>query len=119
MRFHYTMLIAVVTAFTGCSRGPAKVSVANGSSVSLSNVWVAGEHFSQSIGSMSPGMSASFALPARSESKMWLSFEAEGQKVDSRGSRFSDYFEASSIHPLLLTVGVDLKVASSSSIGRQ
>ncbi len=119
MRFYYIILFAVVMVFTGCSRGPAKISVTNASSISLSNVWVSGEHFSQSLGLMSPGMSASFTLTSGSETKVWLNFEAEAQKVDSRGSRFSDYFEVSSGHPLSLTVGADLKVVPSRTTGKR
>jgi hypothetical protein len=116
MRFYTIILIAIAAATTGCSRGPAKISVTNDSSVTVSNVMVCGQHFSQSIGSMTPNMSASFALTSRSETNVWLYFETDGKEVDSRGKKRPNYFKASSRHPLSLTIGADLSVTSSSGI---
>jgi hypothetical protein len=98
------------------SRSPAKVTLTNGSSMTVSNVQVDGEHFGQFLGTMTPGMSMSFTLTKPSEKEVWVFFDAAGQSFDSRGKKRTNYFEASSRHPLSLIIEADLSVISSRSI---
>ena len=110
MKFYTIVLITVTIAFVGCSRGPAKISVANGSGITLSNVWVSSEHFATSFGTLTPGMSVSVPLTSRLDTNIWVTFEATGQKHDSRGEDRPSYFEVSLQHQLSLTIETDLTV---------
>jgi hypothetical protein len=112
MRFRITILIAVIALLSGCSRGPAKVSVINRSGITISNVWVSGPHFSQSIGSLTPDMQVDLVVHPRGESRAWLSYEGGGQKIDSGGR---DFFEVGR-RPVLVIIGTDLKMTSPSGI---
>jgi len=116
MRLYGSIVIALAAVLAGCSRGPAKVSLTNGSSVTLTNVCVSGEHFGQRLGSLTPGMSMSFALDRRSANDVWVSFESDGRSFDSRGKGRPNFFEVGPGHPLSLTIATDLKVVSSSDI---
>ena len=105
MRFHITILIAVIALLSGCSRGPAKISVIN--------LWVSGPHFAIQLGTLTPGMEADLVVHPRGKSRTWLSYEAGGQKIDSGGR---DYFDVSWGHPVLVVIGADLKMTSPSGI---
>ncbi len=113
MRFYQVILVALLGLLAGCSRHPAQVSVLNSSTVTLNNVRLSGEDWTQPLGWMLPGMSVRLALPSANDRRIWLSFDARGQKFDTRGPRHTEYFAASGKHPLLLSVGADLKVAAS------
>jgi hypothetical protein len=113
MRFQSSVLITLAAMLAGCSRGPAKISLSNRSSVTISNVCVSGEHFAQPLGSLTPGMSMSFALDRPSADDVWVTFESDGQSFDSRGKSRPDFFAVGPGHPLSLTIGADLKVLSS------
>jgi hypothetical protein len=119
MRFYGNILIAVAALIAGCSRGPAKISLTNGSSVTVSNVQVAGEHFAQPLGLLTPGTSIGFTLSRASENNVWVTFEANGQALDSRGKGRPNFFEVGPRHPLSLTIGTDLNVVSSNSTKSQ
>jgi hypothetical protein len=97
----------------GCSRGPVNVSITNSSSITVTNVSLNSDHYSQMVGSLPPGASATLVYP-HSDSRGWLYFEADGKKFESRGKTYSDYFEISSRRPLALVVGADLTVAGGS-----
>lgn len=113
MRFYRSVLIALTVVLAGCSRGPAKISLTNRSSVTISNVCVSGQHFAQLLASLTPGMSMSFALDRPSENDVWVAFESDGQSFDSRGKSRPDFFAVGPGHPLSLTIGDDLKVVPS------
>ena len=113
MRFHITILIAVIALLSGCSRGPAKISVINRSGITVSNLWVSGPHFAIQLGTLTPGMEADLVVHPRGKSRTWLSYEAGGQKIDSGGR---DYFDVSWGHPVLVVIGADLKMTSPSGI---
>ena len=116
MRFYSSVLLALTAAIAGCSRSPAKISLTNGSSVTVSNVQIAGEHFSLPVGAVTPGMSMSFTLSRPGEENVWVTFESDGHPFDSRGKGRPNLFEVGPRHPLSLTIGADLKVISSSDI---
>lgn len=101
---------ALAVGFIGCSRTPAKISITNGSSLTISNIWVSSPHFAMALGTMTPGMSMNFALQSRSETGIWLTYETAGHKFDSRSPAKPNYFQASSRHPLSLHFGTDLPV---------
>ncbi len=116
MRFYGAILIAIWAVLAGCSRPPAKVTVMNGSNVTVRNVWVYGEHTAQRLGWMMPGMSVSFALSAPVENGLWLSFEVGGQKFDSRGTYLSNFCRADSSSYLSLTIAPDLKIGCTNRV---
>jgi len=113
MRLTAIILTAVLTVLAGCSRGPVNVSITNSSSITVSNVSLNSDRYSQIIGSLPPGASATLVYP-RSDSRGWLYFEADGKKFESRGKTYRDYFEISSRRPLALVIGADLTVALAS-----
>jgi hypothetical protein len=94
------------------SHGSVEVSVINHSRLTLTNVSVSGDHFAQVGWTMTPGMSARMLCPV--DARGWLYFEANGQKIDSRGKDFRDYFTLTSRRPLLLEIDADLKITYSS-----
>jgi hypothetical protein len=104
------LLAAGITAVTPTL---AKVSVVNRSGVTISNVWVSGPHFAWSLGSLAPGVEEHLDVRPGGESRAWLSYEAGGQKIDRGGM---DYFKVSWMHPVSVTVGVDLKFTTPSGI---
>jgi hypothetical protein len=55
-----------------------------------------------------------FALTVRSQTNVWITFEADGQVWDSRGTNRPNFFRVNLTHPLSLTVGTDLKVVVAS-----
>ena len=112
MRFHTIILIAVSAILSGCSRGPAKVSIINRSSVTISNAWISGPHFAVQLGTLTPDMQMDLTVQPRGESHAWLSYEAGGQKIDSGGR---DFFEVGR-RPVLVVIGADLKMTSPSGI---
>jgi anti-sigma factor RsiW len=79
---------------------------------SISNLSVNSDHFAVFGPPMSPGMSVRLLYP--SDSRGWLYFEANGQKIDSRGKHFTDYVTFTSQRPLSFEIAADLKVTSSS-----
>jgi hypothetical protein len=116
MRFYTIIFIAVAAMLSGCSRGPAKVSVINRSGITISNVWVSGPHFAVQLGTLTPGMEVNLVVHPRGKPRTWLSYEAGGQKIDSGGR---DYFDVSWGHPVLVIIGTDLKMTSPSGIKSQ
>jgi hypothetical protein len=98
----------------GCSRGPVNVSVTNQSGITLTNLSVNSDHYAQILGPFSPGMSASFDYP-QSDSRGWVYFEANGQKVDSRGTNHSAYFRIGYGRPLSVVIGPDWSVVANGS----
>lgn len=119
----FIILLVVGTALFR-SRGPVKITLTNGSSITVTNVQVDGEHFAQFLGTMTPGMIMSFTLSRPSEKNIWVTFNANGQTFESRGKIESGvkpdliYFNASSRQPLSLTIGTDLRVVSSGNVKR-
>jgi hypothetical protein len=113
MRFHTIILVAVAAVLSGCSRGPADVSVANRSGVTISNVCVSGAHFAVLLGTLTPGMEAHMVVHPSGDTRTWLSYEAGGQKIDSGGR---DYFDVSWGHPVSVTIGPDLKFTTPTGV---
>ena len=113
-------LVAVVVATTTVttvkhfskSHGSVEVSIINHSSLTISNVSLNSDHFGIVGFPMTPGMSVRLLYPT--DSRGWLYFEANGQKIDSRGKNFTDYITFTSRQPLSFQIGADLKVTSSS-----
>jgi RNA polymerase sigma factor (sigma-70 family) len=87
------------------------ISIINRSSITISNMSMNSDHFAVFLGSMTHGMSVRF--PYSSDSRGWLYFEADGKKIDSRGTNFADYFTIGSQRPLSLEIGDDLKITTS------
>jgi hypothetical protein len=112
MTYYTIVLLMFGLAFSSCSRRAAMISIHNGSSVTISNVTVSGAHFGLALGSVQSGMWRGFALKSSSETNVWISFSANGQKFDSRGKEQPIYFVASSKAVLTLTIDSDLKVSS-------
>jgi len=112
MRFHTIIFIAVTAILSGCSRGPAKVSVINRSGVTISNACVSGPHFAVQLGTLTPDSQMDVVVQPSGESHAWLSYEAGGQKIDSGGR---DFFEVGR-RPVLVVIGADLKMTSPSGI---
>ena len=115
MRFHTIIFVAVAAILSGCSRGPAKISVINRSGVTISNACVSGPHFAVLLGTLTPDMQMDLVVQPRGESHAWLSYEAGGQKIDSGGR---DFFEVGR-RPVLVVIGADLKMTSPSGIKSQ
>jgi hypothetical protein len=111
MRVNSVILTALLMVVAGCSRGPVNVSITNQSGIRLTNLSVNSDHYAQMLGSFSPGMSASFDYP-QSDSRGWVHFEANGKKVDSRGTNYSAYFRIGYGRPLSLVIRADLSVAA-------
>jgi len=112
MRSNVFAFVLVAVALTGCSRGPV-ISVTNRSAITVSNAVVSGPSFSQPIGTLASGAERRVTVHPRGESDVRLTFEANGQKIDSGAM---EYFEDNSSYRVSLTVGADLKVTSSTSI---
>jgi hypothetical protein len=107
------LLCAVFLAvLAGCSRSPTEIVIDNRSGTTLSNVWVSSEHFSQSAGTMVPGMSIRMTVPDPGKAQASLKFEAGGKKINVEGAQS---FDMHSGHSLLLTVGTDLNVTASAA----
>lgn len=104
--------MAAVAVLASCSRRPVNISISNQSGTTLSNLSVNSDHYAQPIGSLAPGTSTNLVYP-QSDSRGWLYFEAEGKKVESRGSNYTDYFKIDSQRPRSLVIGADLGVAVS------
>jgi hypothetical protein len=100
---------AIIITLTGCSRGPAEVTVVNRSGVTVSNVMVSGPHFAASLGTMTPGMEAKMTVHPGGESRCWLSYETGTQKIDGGGL---DYFRIGWMHPVSVTIGTDLNFST-------
>ena len=113
MKIHTIILIAVAVGLVGCSHGQSQVSVANHSGVTISNVWVSGPRFAQSLGNLPPATEVHLVVEPRGESRCWLSYEAANQKIDSGGR---DYFEVSLSHPVSVTIGAELKFTTSDGV---
>ena len=112
MRFHTIIFIAVTAILSGCSRGPAKVSVINRSGVTISNACVSGPHFAVEIGTLTPDSQMDVVVQPSGESRAWLSYEASGQRIDSGGR---DFFEVGR-RPVLVIIGADLRMTSANGI---
>lgn len=110
MRLYFFVFVAMMMAFAGCSRGPAKISIANKSGITLDKVTVSGENFATLLGSMPDGVSMNFALQERSQTNVWITFTAKDKGIDSRGNGRPFYYRVDSRHPLSLTIETDLKV---------
>ena len=113
MRFYTIIFVAVAAVLSGCARGPADVSVANRSGVTVSNVCVSGAHFAVMLGTLTPGMEAHMVVHPSGDTRTWLSYEAGGLKMDSGGR---DYFDVSWGHPVSVTIGADLKFSTPTGI---
>jgi hypothetical protein len=104
------IILAIIGTVWFRSGGPAMITLTNGSSMTITNVQVDGGRFAQFIGTMTPGMSASFTLGQSRLNDVWVSFGAAGKTYDSRGKSRPNYFAASSRWPLSLSIGPDLTV---------
>jgi hypothetical protein len=113
MKFYTIILVTIAAVLSGCSRGPADVSVINRSGVTISNVWVSGAHFGTQLGTLTPGMEYHIVVHPEGDTRTWLSYEAGGQKIDSGGM---DYFNVSWGHPVSVTIGPDLKFTTPTGI---
>jgi hypothetical protein len=112
MRLSIAILALLVTTLGGCSGGTT-VSVANRSTVAISNAVVSDPLFTNVIGTLQPGEERRVVVNPRGESHVRLTFEIGGQKVDSGGM---EYFEESSMYRVSLIVTTNLQVKSSSVI---
>ena len=105
------IIFAVAVALTGCS-GSSVVTIANRSSVTISNVVLSGSGFTNRFESLAPGAEQHFTVRPRGESGLRVAFDAAGQKVDS-GEQ--GYFEADS-YRVSAVVGTNLSVSVSSGL---
>jgi hypothetical protein len=115
MRFYTIFLISVAVMLSGCSRGPAKISVINHSGITISNVWISGPHFAESLGTLTPDMQMDLVVQPKGATHAWVSYEAAGVKIDSGGR---DFFEVGR-GPVMVIIGTDLKMTSASGIKTQ
>ncbi len=112
MRNPLVMLLAAVVMVPGCSRAPV-ITIANQSSVTLSNLVVSGSGFSDRVGEIAPGRQRKLTVCPSGESGVRVVFDAGSQHIDT-GEQ--DYFEAGGGYRVAVTVQPDLKVSVSSDL---
>ena len=103
------ILLAALTAVTGCSRSPV-ITVKNQSSLTLSNVVVSGSGFSTRIAKIPAGSEHRLTVRPSGDSGVRLVFDAGTQHIDS-GSQ--GYFEAGGGYRVTATVDTNLSVSIS------
>jgi hypothetical protein len=112
MQISRIIVIAALVALEGCSRAPV-VTIANRSTVTLSNIVISGSGFSNRIDRIAGGGEHRLTVHPRGESGVRLAFDAGGQHVDS-GEQ--GYFEASGGYRVIVTVNTNLSVSVSSDL---
>lgn len=106
MRNSALILVATLVTASGCSRAPV-ITIANQSSLTLSNLVVAGTGFAERVGDLPPDGTREVRVRPSGESGVRLTFDAGTKRVDS-GSQ--GYFEAGGGYRVAVTVGTNLSV---------
>ena len=106
------IIFAAMAALSGCSRASV-ITIANRSSLTLTNVVVSGSGFTQRIDRMAAGSQRSLAVHPSGESGVRLAFDVGGRHIDA-GER--GYFEAGGSFDVTVVVEPDLEVSVSSKL---
>jgi hypothetical protein len=105
--------LLLLSGVLGCSRHP-KVTVLNKSGVTIQNVVISGSGFSEKLGDIKPGFSASTAVHPTADSGLRVSFEANGKRHDQPEA---GYMEASPHYRIIATVAPDFSVTLKNETG--
>lgn len=104
-----TLAVSALFVAAGCSRAPI-LTLANQSSLTLSNVVVSGTGFSERIADLPPGGEHRLRVRPQGESGVRLTFDAGTRQVDSGAQ---GYFEAGGGYRIRVIVGTNLNVSVS------
>ena len=106
------ILLAWALALAGCNKGTI-ICLSNNSGVSVSNVVVSGNGFTNRLGFLENGKITSVIVHPTGESGVRLNFEHNNKPFDS-GSR--EYVEGVTDYQIALTIRPDLTVSSGSGL---
>lgn len=108
----FCLSLLLVSGVQGCSRHP-QVTVHNNSGVTITNVVISGQGFSENLRDIVPGGSERAAVSPMADSGLRLGFDANGTRHNPPED---GYFEASPHYRVTATVAADLSVKVESSI---
>ena len=106
------LIVVAVALLAGCSRAPV-LTLANRSTLTISNVVVSGSGFSNRIDSVASGRECSLTIHPQGKSGVHVAFDAAGQHIDS-GEQ--GYFEDSGSYRVRAVVSANLTVSVTSDI---
>ncbi len=108
------VLLAALAAMllSGCVSG-VPVSIGNQSSSDLANVVVSGNGFSESVGTIRAGGSATVRVRPKGESSVKVAFEVDGQRYSAIEPGF---IENDTVNIVEVTVDADFSIAIKTSL---
>lgn len=106
------LVLVFVVGLTACSKSPV-VKVENQSSVTVSNVVVSGNGFSQTIRSIAPGKTHQLTVLPAGETGVRLTFDAGEKRMDSGAQ---NYFEANSSYRVHTVINSNLTVTTTTDL---
>ena len=108
----FCLSLLLLSGVPGCSRHP-QVTVRNNSGVTITNVVISGQGFSEKLRDIVPGGSERAALRPTADSGLRLAFDANGTR---HSPPENGYLEASPHYRVTATVAPDFSVKVESSI---